>query len=115
MVLKAIVLAKVFHHLKKLIFAVEAPALVIAAIFCAFQFARREHRQGNALFCGEGDGVTLVPSRETRRVSQHRCHAASKFAVGDPCKVSRVHPSRIGNQHPSQRAQPGAQKRRICR
>ncbi len=93
--------AQTFHHIKQLILAVKAALSIVPHVLGALEFRSRHHLHRNPLLVRECQSVRKVRACQAGRVSNHRQHVTAQNFMGGPGKISRIDPTRVGNQHAS--------------
>ena len=101
---------KCLHHLKKLVFTVEAPLAVIADIFRPIHFAGLDHLNGDPVLLREGERVLQLGARQAGRICDYSEHVLAQDVVRDPCKIRRIDAAGISDQGASERPERVFQK-----
>jgi len=87
---EAVLRAKLFHHRKQLVFAMEAPRSVILAVVRALQLRSLDDRERNVLLLRKRNRILHLGSRQAWRISQHREHLLAERLMRRPCEERRI-------------------------
>src|SRR5258707_1132733 len=86
------------HDVKQFIFAMKATSTIVSNVLGTFELTGRDNTQGKGLFFREGDGVSQMRARKTRRVRQNGKHSVAQRAVRREREVCGIYPAGISHK-----------------